>query len=205
MNMAVAIVLARGGDVEAATALILAFHIYARGAEIDGLQDFDVALPGDPRLINQACGSILLWDTKAGRMQSVLVDDQLVLEALAAQRARNKVTQPQGGQFFSSLRKTGPESLLARFKAAQRKLGFPEPLWVRHSERHGGATHDYELKIRSEAAIQLRGRWALLQTMKVYLNGAQAQIQALVFPPAVELKVAQMGDLVGALRQALGI
>jgi hypothetical protein len=205
MNLVLATILAWGGDLEAATALLLAFHIYARGGEIDGLQDFDIALPGDPRLIDSTSGSALLWDTKAGRMQSVIIDDPLVLQALVMQRARNAVSQPGGGKLFPSLRSSGPNTLLERFKGAQRTLGFPDPIWVRHSERHGGATRDFDLNLRSETRIQIRGRWADLKTMKTYLNGAQAQLQSLSFPPEVLRRIALMGDPEAALREALGL
>lgn len=205
MNLVLATLLAWGGDLEAATAILLAFHVYARGGEVDGLQDSDIALPGDSRLFDSAQGSVLLWDTKAGRMQSVSIDDPLVLAALTRQRQRNATARPGGGPLFASLSAPGSPSLLERFKGAQLLLGFPQPLWVRHSERHGGATNDFVHGLRTESGIQIRGRWADLKTMKIYLNGAQARLQSLSFPPEVVRRLQLMGDPEIALRLALGL
>jgi hypothetical protein len=208
-NLFLATVLARGGHVDAAVALVLAFHVYARGGEIDSLVDSDIALPGDPRLFGADVGAVLLFDPKAGRMQTVTVDDPLVIALLAFQQARNQHRRrPRGARgcsFFPDLARSGQRSLLGLFKQVQLDVGFPVPLWVRHSERHGGATHDYMGGRRAPADIAIRGRWASLKAMKTYLNGAQAMLLNLRYPQAVKFRLFMMGDPARALLAALGI
>lgn len=200
-----AVLLVWNRAVDAAIALLLSHHTYGRGGEITDLLDDHVALPGDPRCLDGSHGSILLYSPKAGRMQSVEIDDPLILQLVAYQRGRNSRRSTTRGRFFPDLARRGKESLLERFKAVQRAAGFPEHLWVRHSCRHGGATRDYISKRRPLADIMARGRWSSQRVCETYLNGAQAQYLNLQFPDLVRNRIRAMGDPVRALRLALGL
>lgn len=200
-----AVLLAWNGEIDAAIALILSHHTYGRGGEINDLQDVHVALPGDPRCLDGSHGSVLFFSPKAGKMQTVELDDLLVIQLLAYQRRRNLNRPGRHGRFFPDLPKRGKFSLLERFKRVQVAAGFPEPLWVRHSCRHGGATRDYVTKRRLVPDIMVRGRWSSQKVCESYLNGAQAQYLSLSFPDIVCRRMADMGNPEAALRAALGL
>jgi hypothetical protein len=200
-----AVLLVWNSETDAAIALLLSHHTYGRGSEINDLLDDDIALPGDPRCLEGTHGSVLFYNTKAGKMQAVPLDDLLVIQLLAYQRARNRSRPGRKGRFFPDLAKRGKYSLLERFKRVQRAAGFPEPLWVRHSCRHGGATRDYVTRRRLVPDIMVRGRWSSQKVCEGYLNGAQAQYLSLIFPALVRRRMAAMGDAEEALRTALGL
>jgi hypothetical protein len=202
-----ATLLAWNGEVDAAVALVLSFHVYGRGGEITGLRDSDVCLPGDLRGQGDVVGAVLFFCPKAQRMQSVIVDHPLVLALLALQRGRNVRRGQTGGRFFPDLAKTGKRSLLSRFKRAQCAAGLTIPLWVRHSCRHGGATFDHAHRVppRAISDIAIRGRWSSLKALKIYLQDCQAKLLDMSFPEGFRRRVAAMGDPTIALRRALGI
>jgi integrase len=160
------------GRVRLAVLLLLGFHCYLRISELLFLRVCDVMLPGDPRLLgSDGRAAVFLRFPKSGRPQDVVVDSPLVVLALRA-----------------LVKGAGPEDLLFDARAAvvrqafddiQRECGFPDPPFVVHCLRHGGASHDFADKLREFEAILIRGRWNDPKMAKHYIHEAQALVAGL--------------------------
>ena len=86
---------------------------------------------------------------------------------------------------FGSLRRT----LLEEFARAQIELGFPVPIFVLHSLRHGGASFDFLTNVPIEK-IMVHGRWAAIKITRRYIQESQARMLSMDIPAAVKRRMA---------------
>lgn len=146
-----------------------------------------VALPGDPRHSHEGKSHdgapILLRTTKAGRPQWVSVRDPLVVAFL---RDLRRLVYGRGSNeyLFGSLRRT----LLKEFARAQIELGFPVPIFVLHSLRHGGASFDFLTNVPIEKII-VHGRWVAIKVTRRYIQKSQARMLSMDIPAAVKRRI----------------
>ena len=86
---------------------------------------------------------------------------------------------------FGSLRRP----LLEEFARAQIELGFPVPIFVLHSLRHGGASFDFLTNVPIEK-IMVHGRWAAIKITRRYIQESQARMLSMDIPAAVKRRIA---------------
>jgi hypothetical protein len=194
---------ASGCDVDAGLALVLGFHLYARGGELDASRCDDFTDVDDLRNVH-AVPTVLLFDTKTGTRgipQMITVDDPCMADLFrfTVQRARAREPDNPNPYLFSFPK----GSLLGAFKDAQLALGFPQALWVRHSVRHGAATDDFVRKLRSLAEISLRLRHQNEKTSKGYLQDAAALALLKDLPAGVIDRIEAAGGAQGLLLQVV--
>jgi hypothetical protein len=183
-----------GCDVQVGLATIVAHHVYARGSEVDGLCLQHIVQGADARSF-AGVTQLLFPRTKAGRPQSVSVDSPFVEEVLevAIALARRREPRNPGAYLFEF----GPGGYLPRFAAVQRSVGYREAIFVRHSNRHGGATEDFSKKRRDVVEISTRLRHASLKTTQAYLQDAQAHLLLQELPAKVKLLLRMRGGTDG--------
>jgi integrase len=176
------------GTFDAGVALLLAFDTYVRHSEVVNLRNQDVLLPGDPGNFGEA-GTIYVRRTKAGKPQTVVLDHEdtcYILESFLAYKRRHGRKTAGGAQFFDFSSLEGKKmTLLSWLKWAQVECGYRHPLFVVHSCRHGGATHDFMVDRRSIGGIKVRGRWKSYTALEIYLQVGQANLAALHVPRPV--------------------
>lgn len=160
------------GDVDAASATMIAFDGYLRGSELDNLRIADVRLPGHPLNFHPKRASLFLRKTKAQRPQHVTVDNTQALVILRFQLAWRWRAGARGDDFLFDRRVPG--SILTRYKKAQVLAGYKKPMFVRHSWRHGGATDDFLNGRRALEETTVRGRWSGLRVTRRYLQELQS-------------------------------
>jgi hypothetical protein len=61
---------------------VVAFHVYARRGEIEGLRVCDVTFPGDARSLGGAHAQIRVKDKLTARLQAIRIDCPVALAAL---------------------------------------------------------------------------------------------------------------------------
>jgi hypothetical protein len=182
---------------DAAVACLVAHHTYARGSEIDGLRVSDVVLPSDPRSLAKRF-SVVFGKTKSGRPQTVNIDVRFIQALLRMQLRRVRKRAPRNfADGTAVLFDFGPGGLVPHFRQAQIAIGYHISVFVRHSERHGGATCDFMEGIRTAADISVRLRHANLKTTLIYLQDAQAQLLLRDVPPTVKATAHRLGGEAG--------
>jgi hypothetical protein len=189
--------------VDAGLALLLGFHLYARGGELDASRCDDFTDVDDLRNVH-AVPTVLLFDTKTGTRgipQMITVDDPCMADLFrfTVQRARAREPDNPNPYLFSFPK----GSLLGAFKGAQLALGFPKALWVRHSVRHGAATDDFVRKLRTLTEISLRLRHQNEKTSKGYLQDAAALALLKNLPAGVIDRIEAAGGAQGLLLQVV--
>jgi hypothetical protein len=165
------------GAFNAGVAILLGFSTYARHSELANLAAGDVRLPDNADNFLQDRGTIYLRKTKAGIPQTVILDDPWInrlLRSFLRIRQFDHKTQP----FFDF----GQHSLLFWFRWAQIEIGYADHVFVIHSTRHGGATHDFMTGKRNVSGIKVRGRWRSYQALQIYLQAMQANLAAEELP-----------------------
>jgi hypothetical protein len=181
-------------DVQVGLATIVAHHVYARGSEVDGLC-LQHVIRGDDARSFSGVPQLLFSTTKAGRPQSVSVDDRFVEAILevAVSLARQREPTNSRARLFDF----GPGGYLVRFARVQRSVGYLKALFVRHSNRHGGATGDFSTKLRTVLEISTRLRHSNVKTTQAYLQDAQAHLLLQELPLRVEELLAERGGVDG--------
>ena len=164
--------LLRHGHPRAAGVLYLQFMHGLRPGEAFGLTPMALVLPEESRS-TMGKGVIILGmkkGTKAGRQQTVLVDDPLSLALLRAFRQT-----VASSDLLSDIRSlTGLSSLMRR---AVLDRNLPMPGWTPHSGRAGYATDAY-LRGVTLARIAEICRWQSIKTLRIYLDAASATASA---------------------------
>jgi hypothetical protein len=181
-------------DVQAGLATIVAHHVYARGSEVDGLCLQHVIRGKDARSFS-GVPQLLFSTTKAGRPQSVSVDDRFVEAILEESVFLARQREPTNSR--ARLFDFGPGGYLVRFARIQRSVGYSKALFVRHSNRHGGATGDFSTKLRTVLEISTRLRHSNVKTTQAYLQDAQAHLLLQELPLRVEELLADRGGVDG--------
>jgi integrase len=192
-------------DFDVGLGLLLAFHVYARGAEIDGLQTSHVVLGNDLRSLAGRT-QVFFVTTKAGRPQAVTVDNALGLAVIhvALRRARRRRSAINKDPTLFDF---GPGGFMQRFKRIQRQCGYLMAIFVRHSCRHGGATNDFSRQLRAVVEVSQRLRHADTKTTQAYLQDTQAHLLMQKVPRDTTTLVKKFGGEVGLtklLMQLLG-
>jgi integrase len=170
------------GSFDAGVAALVAQHTYCRGGEISELRVSDVFLPGHAGTFEMTKGLLHLRSTSGGTKgdrngETVVIDSDRIIAALRHQvggRAEDKM-----------LFDFGKKSLLTWLKWAQAAAGYPSPVFVAHSWRHGGASGDRLHGRRTGGEIQLRGRWKDVKTMLIYLNSAATVLAEVACPGGI--------------------
>ena len=191
-----AVELSKRGHSAAACALLLGFDAYLRHSELSILRAEDVALPGDPRIfVSAGSAVVLLRFPKAGKPQWVTVRSPIVVAGLRALKSSRAPSVMLFGA--DSLR------LLELFKQSQLWAGLPSAVFVIHSLRHGGATHDFLTKTMPFEEIRLHGRWQSRKVCQRYIQAAQALVAAVSAPPTVAAKSRLYAATTASLRRWL--
>jgi integrase len=179
------------GELSVACALLIGFDCYLRHSEIRLLRVSDIALEGDVRSVGGP--ALTLRFTKSGRPQHVAIRCQIALCLLP------RIMKGRGGD--TSLFGLKNDRLLSIFKRVQCSLGLDRHLFVVHSLRHGGATHDHVNKVLEMNDIMLRGRWSGLTVTRRYIQDAQALVLMKNLPErvvaSVKANVANMAHMFG--------
>ena len=178
-------------DFDVGLALLLAFHVYARGAEIDGLRCSHVVFGSDLRSLTGRT-QVFFVTTKAGRPQAVTVDNAMgrAVVQLAFRRARRRQSTSTSDP---TLFEFGPGGFMQRFKRIQRQCGYLMAIFVRHSCRHGGATNDFSRHLRAMVQVSQRLRHADTKTTQAYLQDTQAHLLMQAVPRDTSVLVQQLG------------
>ena len=167
------------GELSVACALLLGFDCYLRHSEIRLLRVSDIALDGDVRSVGGP--ALTLRFTKSGRPQHVAIRCRIALCLLP------RIMRGRRGD--ASLFGLKNDRLLSVFKRVQCSLGLDRHLFVVHSLRHGGATHDHVNKVLEMNDSMLRGRWSGLTVTRRYIQDAQALLLMKNLPERVVLNV----------------
>lgn len=168
LTFAAAVILYSWGKKQSAIALLLSFHCYLRISEAVGLTKALVCLPGDATLGGSVRPSITVLKAKTGKLQSVLLENDLIIELLHRQRG-----SAVGSLVFGDLT---AEQLREDLKLALQRLEVPqakEERYVFHSLRHGGAAHDYHSGALSFEEVRNRGRWKSEDCCRLYVQRAK--------------------------------
>jgi hypothetical protein len=173
------------GSFDAGVAVLLGFDTYARRNELYLLREQDVLLPGCAGNFVADKGTLYFRLTKAGRPQTVMLDNAKTIRYLESFQAR-KVASGRQMTATTAFFDFGKKSLLSWYKWAQKKIGYAEPRFVLHSLRHGGATNDYMTGRRDVGGVKVRGRWGSYAAMEVYLQIGQANLSSAKTPRKVD-------------------
>jgi integrase len=174
LTVLLACTLARWGHHGPAIGMLLAFDCYLRVSELTRLRRRDVLLPHDARRGHAATGmAIVLRHTKTGPNQSVSVQSSDVADVLC--RWLQRMPTRAGGEAL--VFPFSPSWLRRLMHDACRSLGLDHTPYVPHSLRHGGATHDY-LRTGNIEHVQFRGRWKSMESVRRYVQQANAMLAA---------------------------
>ena len=92
-----------------------------------------------------------------------------------------------------------PQLLRRLMREASVSLGVGGTLYVPHSLRHGGATHDF-LRTGSIEHVQFRGRWKSMESSRRYIQQSHALLAAQQVPSNLNQLGALFSDsLVGVI------
>jgi integrase len=173
------------GAKHAAAAVLLGFHVYARSSELKFLREKDVIPPGEANTFVHSQGVAYLRKTKSGKAQSVSLDSRKVLALVRGLRGPWDLRSEQPFFDFGKGPRGGQRTFLFWLRWAQTQVGYQDPVFVAHSLRHGGATHDYMGRYRTVLEIKLRGRWKSLEVCERYLQANEARLAGLRAPEPV--------------------
>lgn len=194
MVVLIAVTMAVQGRLQHAVATLLAVDCYLRPAEMCGLHQTDVLLPGAGAVRRRA--AIIVRAGKRDRNISLFIDRPDVENVLRLYlRSRHR---PPGLKLFGF----SQAGFYAYFKAVCRQLGLP-PDVVPHSLRKTGVTHD-SIQGRPFAAIRERGRWRSDRACRVYIQLHSALLnESLLAPPFCALGSLVAGHLTSFFSIAL--
>jgi hypothetical protein len=111
LNLLFAVLLLETGDehdADTAIAALIAFHIYARGGEMDNLEEHDLIMPGDPNNLVPHTGVVCFAVPKAKKPQSVRMDDPLCIALAACQLRRVAARKGRPGARATGSRGSAP-------------------------------------------------------------------------------------------------
>lgn len=171
--VAMAAVMSKSGYLHRAIALLLMFHCYLRVGEMESLLISDIALPEQNRFgSNTILSALRIGKAKTGRNQTVSITDthiHILLQSIINNRS------PSDRLFSFSA-----SSFTRTFHQSLATLGLSN-MFVPHSCRHGGATHDHIQGINIEQ-IMLRGRWKSNESARTYIQSLRAVMLTVDIP-----------------------
>jgi integrase len=171
--VAMAAVMAKSGYIHRAIALLLMFHCYLRVGEMESLLISDIALPEQNRFgSNTILSALRIGKAKTGRNQTVSITDthiHILLQSIINNRSPTEKLFPFSASAFT---RTFHQSLST--------LGLSN-MFVPHSCRHGGATHDHIHGMNIEQ-IMLRGRWKSNESARTYIQSLRAVMLTVDIP-----------------------
>lgn len=148
----------------------LSFSTYARPGELMKAKAMDVVERN-----SQFQYSVLVLSpfergegSKTGVFDEVLVmDDVRVpwLGQLMVQHSKSRMTQDGEN---ANLWSFSPAQFLQVWRSSVHALGVQEVFTTPYQNRHGGASRDHLLKLRTVPSIQRRGRWAVDSSARIY-------------------------------------
>jgi len=176
----------------AGIALLLGFDTYMRSGELCELKVEDIVLPGNPANFSKDHGVVhtkhrdrrrgdpekAARSNKSSRNQGVTLDNDDIIDIMRAFISGRDVNE----RLFQL---SGSAALLKWLRVAEKEVGYLKPVFMTHSVRGGGATHDLHSKRRLFLDIKLRGRWGSDKVTRSYLNQGQALLQADMVPDQV--------------------
>ena len=191
----------RQGEALSALAWATGFTTYMRPAELLKLQCADLVPPAgsSPFFALNAFPS-----ERAGRSKVGLADVSVLLDSSVC---------PWLGPLLDSVAQRGPQEALFALNALQLRnlwrrvndeVGLKEFRFVMHQLRHGGASHDRLLRLRTREEIKARGAWATDKNVNRYEAAARVQQLEAVAPSSVQqAAVAAIARLPHELTRAL--
>ena len=180
----IAVQLARRGFKIMGLALLVAWECYLRVSELTAVLFEHVASPGDKRLgLLSGVAGLAIPTAKTGKDQWASMRNAVLIQLLSQRIAKLK----KGQRVF-------PFSP-ALFRKRLREVcdDYSLPHFVPHSTRHGHATESY-LRGAAPDAIMVDGRWAVLSSLKTYLQAARARLLAADIPEYVPCLAAVLQD-----------
>lgn len=174
LAIVIAVTLSNSGYHAPAVGMLLAFDCYLRVGELTRLRRKDVVMPNDPRMGRAHSRMALrLRYTKTGQNQSVDIQRPEIARLVAAWVRHLPPTVGPSDRVFDF----SPQWLGRLMRNACIQLGIGHIPYVPHSLRHGGATTDYLVK-GSVEYVHHRGRWKSLESLRTYVQTAQALLTA---------------------------
>jgi integrase len=163
--VAMAAVMTKSGLLHHAIALLLMFHCYLRIGEMEALLISDVALPEQGKFgSSNILSALRIAKAKTGKNQTVSITDSHV-HILLQSIMNNRATTEKLFYFSAS-------AFTRKFRKSLDTLGLSN-MFVPHSCRHGGATHDH-IHGMSIEQIMLRGRWKSNASARTYIQSLPA-------------------------------
>ena len=171
--VAMAAVMSKSGYLHRAIALLLMFHCYLRVGEMESLLISDIALPEQNRFgSNTILSALRIGKAKTGRNQTVSITDTHIHILLQSIIVNRLPTEKLFSFSASAFTRTFHQSLST--------LGLSN-MFVPHSCRHGGATHDHIHGMNIEQ-IMLRGRWKSNESARTYIQSLRAVMLTVNIP-----------------------
>jgi hypothetical protein len=170
----------RIGNKELALCMLLMFHLYLRPAEPFRLRVQDIVAPVGKGRKTYRFYAVLLHPNEVGTPSKTLQYDEMLTLDLKGQRFLGpalikhlKLDCRQKNQpAFSVTLSMVTDFMEHNWNKLQlTALGPPHVYRL----RHGGASHDAALNLRDMTAIQARGRWQSVKSLKNYTKGGRLQ------------------------------
>jgi hypothetical protein len=172
LAFSVAVVLTQWEELDAAAAVLCGFHCYLRTEEVAKMSVGSVMLPGDLRLGRGAKPSVTVVKAKGGPLQTVELNDLVVIRALSTTVERRRAGG--GGQETRLFGGLSGKELRGWVRASLKFLGIADPPYKWHSLRHGSAAHDWGSRALTFELVKVRGRWKSDKSCRLYIAKARA-------------------------------
>ena len=125
-------------------------------------------------------------ESKTGVFDEVLILDDVRMPCLGevvVQLAKNRIRQEGEAAHLWTF---SAKQYLDVWRSCVMTLGLEEIAESRYQNRHGGASRDHLLRLRSVAAIQRRGRWSSDNSARIY--DKPGRLQQLINKVSAELE-----------------
>ena len=167
-------------QMEVALSMMLTFVLYLRPAEVFRLRVQDIVKPVGRKHKTYRHFAILLHPSEVGIPSKTLQYDEMLTLDLSYQQFLGPALVKH-----LDLNNRMPEELAFSI-SLQDMTDFMEEQWEglglaplgpihAYRLRHGGASHEAALSLREMTAIQARGRWQTLRSLKNYAKGGRLQ------------------------------
>lgn len=175
----IAVSLLNANYIHSAIGVLLSFECYLRIGELCSIRICDIGKPSSSSCSSYSSsfthsythtGMVIgLKETKTGPNQSVIVRDPLVCSLiLLLLSTHTNQNEKSTDKLFSF------DAMLFRrhFASACDALHLSSYHFTPHCLRHGGASHDYIINQNNLNTIVERGRWAIVQSARTYIQSA---------------------------------
>lgn len=172
------------GAKDVALGCLIFFFRMLRISEVCALRWKDIILPGDPCFppdVKEEAARLLVRDAKTGKLQVVLIKEELVCQLLILrEKGQNRKAFVLGLSV-----QTFREELATCWEA----LGCTSKGFKSHSFRHGGATHFF-MAGEDPQCIQFTGRWISSTSFRRYVQAGRGLLLAAEFPKKTMTRMA---------------